>query len=522
MLLRGSVAPEASNRASAPRPSAQDEVSEAVLGAASGTRTVRIGVSSGGARQPVDIPLEIYVARVLAGEGEPRAADAAQQALAVAIRTFVGANRGRHQREGFDLCDTTHCQVMRTSSGTSRRAVLATAGKVLLHDGRPAELFYSASCGGRSELPSAVWPGMPDYPYLVAADDDVHEADTPWVADLSQADTLAALRRAGFTGRHLTGVVVEARNSSGRVARVSLAGLRPPTVSGAELRMALGPTLIRSTAFTVEPSERGFRFTGRGYGHGVGMCVIGAGRRAAAGESMEAILARYYPGLALGVPGEKVPASEVRLPVDANEDSVLPLPPATRTATSLPPAAVVPAPPAASAGPVQVWVAPEAGIEGGVLARMATQAFSELSRELGTSVAPVSIRMHGSMDAFRRATGRPWWVSSVVTGSAIDLPPATVLAQRDGPGPALRTAMAEVLTSSALSRRPLWVRVGAARYYGRGALAGRPASTGKLVCPTESELAAALSAPAQREAEVRAEACFARGLARTRDWRQVR
>ena len=70
-------------------------------------------------------------------------------------------------------------------------------------------------------------------------------------------------------------------------------------MSGAQFRTAIGPTTLRSTAFSIERSDDGVRFTGRGFGHGVGMCVIGAGRRAARGESMEAILAQYYPGLEL-------------------------------------------------------------------------------------------------------------------------------------------------------------------------------------------------------------------------------
>ena len=65
--------------------------------------------------------LEDYVAQVLAGEGQPRAGDAAQQALAITARTFALANRNRHRREGFDLCDTTHCQVLRPATAIDAR-----------------------------------------------------------------------------------------------------------------------------------------------------------------------------------------------------------------------------------------------------------------------------------------------------------------------------------------------------------------------------------------------------------------
>ena len=59
---------------------------------------------------------------MLAGEGEPAAPDVTQQALAIAIRTFALKNAGRHAREGFDVCDGTHCQVPRASTPATRRA----------------------------------------------------------------------------------------------------------------------------------------------------------------------------------------------------------------------------------------------------------------------------------------------------------------------------------------------------------------------------------------------------------------
>src|SRR5262245_6763788 len=74
---------------------AAEEPADAALEIASAGRTVRVQPGNGDRRR-VDIPLETYVARVLAGEGEPGAGDAAQQALAIAIRTFTIANTGRH------------------------------------------------------------------------------------------------------------------------------------------------------------------------------------------------------------------------------------------------------------------------------------------------------------------------------------------------------------------------------------------------------------------------------------------
>jgi stage II sporulation protein D len=276
---------------------AQTDVTDAQLAAESAGRVVRVGPPGGAAGRITAIPLEIYVARVLAGEGEPNAADAARQALAVAIRTYALANGARHGRDGFDLCDSTHCQVLRNSTPATRRAALATAARILTYNGGPAQLFYSASCGGYSESAAQAWPGA-DYPYLQVVEDDVHQGDPPWGLTLTLEQIERALARAGFEGR-LRDVRVGQRNASGRAARLELPGLTPDVVTGEQLRAAIGPTTLRSTAFSIEKSGGTLRFMGRGFGHGVGMCVIGSGRRAARGESMQAILGRYYPGLEL-------------------------------------------------------------------------------------------------------------------------------------------------------------------------------------------------------------------------------
>jgi SpoIID/LytB domain protein len=221
--------------------------------------TVRIG-SPGRGRDALDIPLELYVAQVLSAEGEPNAPEASAQALAVAIRTYALFNAGRHQKDGFDLCDTTHCQVLRASSAASRRAAQATLGLVLTYQGTPADLYYSASCGGHTERASDVWPKL-SLPYLEAVEDDV----------------TTTIRRGRSSRRSTTFVRAGARrrarrpprgrrrgdaHGSGRWRRVGLPGLDPASMNSNDFRLALGSTELRSTAFTWSASGDRVTFTG--------------------------------------------------------------------------------------------------------------------------------------------------------------------------------------------------------------------------------------------------------------------
>jgi stage II sporulation protein D len=483
---------------------AQGDVTDAQLEAASAGRTVRLGSTSGGA-PAVDVPLEVYVARVLAGEAEPRAHEGEFQALAIAIRTYALVNAGRHAREGFDVCDSTHCQVPRAANAFTRAAALATAGQVLTWNGRPAEVFYSASCGGRSESPEQVWPGA-DYSYMRSRPDDVHAGDASWTLELTVPEVQRILVNIGFQGR-LRGVRIDDRNESGRASRMRVSGMRPDVIDGYQFRLAVGATRLRSTAFSVDQDGSVLRFTGRGYGHGVGMCVIGAGRRAARGEDVRTILGHYYPGL------------QITSLAGVRARELTRVTPTVRIARAEEPAV---RPPSPGGNGIVALVPAASAVSETEFMRLTQRTHDELAAALGTSIAPLTVRVHETLDSFRAATGRPWWVSSVSAGTSIDLAPTALLAQREGVEPTLRVAVAELLVADSLRDRPAWVRVGAARFFARKRVAADAPPSSRPRCPADAELTLAISAPAQRDAEARAEACFTREYARTRDWRAVR
>jgi SpoIID/LytB domain protein len=484
---------------------AQSELSEIDLDRASSGRTVVVGSPAAGGR-PTAVPLEVYVARVLAGEGEPNAADGASQALAIAIRTYATVKAGTHRRDGYDVCDTTHCQVPRASTPASRRAAMTTAGRILTYRGSPAEVFYSASCGGRSESASAIWSGT-DFPYLRTVADDVHDADEPWTLELPLVELQRALERAGFEGSRLRDVRVDAHTVSGRVKRLALPGLRPDAIAGDQFRMLVGATRLRSTAFSITRTGDTLRFSGRGYGHGVGMCVIGAGRRARRGDDATAILATYYPGLTITRIDDLPPAPTVSTGVRPG------VRPEQRSAQ---PSGVAVAPtPSAVTLPAIAPAGSNSDID-----RLVATAQVSLSRTLGTTIQPVTVTVHSSLESFRAATGRPWWVTAVAAGRSVDIAPLPLVAQRDGIAMAVRAAVAELMVAEALADRPAWVRVGAARYFARPKAIDAPGSRPK--CPADAELTLAISVAAQRDAEAQAERCFAYAFARTGSWRDVR
>ncbi len=230
--------------------------------------TIRLGrtLAERSTRASRRLHLDDYIAQVLAGEGQPKAADAAQQALAITARTFALANRNRHRSEGFDLCDTTHCQVLRPATADhAPRRRMRPAGRVLLHQGQPAFVFYSAWCGGKSELASQVWPGAIDYSVRAAARRRcVRGRAGVGERGPRRGHRARAARRRACADRGCAICACCRATRSERVARIRVEGFTPSEMSGHEFRMAVGRVAgwqsIKSTAFDVDRTSTGYRF----------------------------------------------------------------------------------------------------------------------------------------------------------------------------------------------------------------------------------------------------------------------
>jgi hypothetical protein len=156
------------------------------------------------------------------------------------------------------------------------------------------------------------------------------------------------------------------------------------------------------------------------------------------------------------------------------------------------------------------------------LEELTSGAHDALSATLGVSVAPITVRVHDSIETFSAATGRSWWVRTASSGTMLHVAPLASLGSADQWRPAITAGVADLLLAGSLARRPLWVRVGAARFFARGGARSTNSVPPATACPSDAALTASISAAAHREAEARAEACFEREYTRTGDWRSVR
>ena len=122
-----------------------------------------------------------------------------------------------------------------------------------------------------------------------------------WRASLTTDRLRAAFNAddASAVGRRLDDIRIVSRDVSGRVVTASLAGEHPRTLRGEQLRSIINATLggsILSTRLDITRNGSSYLFEGTGYGHGVGLCQVGAAARARRGDSIEQIVGHYFPG----------------------------------------------------------------------------------------------------------------------------------------------------------------------------------------------------------------------------------
>jgi len=258
---------------------------------------------------------EAAVASVVAAESDGQRVTESLKALAVVARTYMLSHPNRHADEGFDFCDTTHCQFYRGETDLAAEAatpivasaVAATVGEYLSYGGEPVESYFTAACGGMTVTPEMVWGGASKgYPY--------HRIDCLWcrtsrfnrwarsASAISVFDALSVALR--FKLSPVAEFIITSDEPEGFVRAITIKdAVHRATMSADQFRRAIGQRLgwntVISPSFTIEHRGNRIIFRGRGFGSQVGMCLAGAVAQAKAGRNYRDILRFYYPQTAI-------------------------------------------------------------------------------------------------------------------------------------------------------------------------------------------------------------------------------
>ena len=305
------------------------------------------------------IGVEDYLLSVISSEMKASAGLEFLKAHAVISRSWVMsriAQRGRHQEtheevspiEGeeyikwfdqqdhlfFDVCADDHCQryqgLTMAVGDTVRKAVDQTWGLVLKYGDELCDARFSKCCGGRMELFSTCWeekdppylkplPDTPSWaegedPFCNTSDESVlsqvlndYDLETKdfyrWKVEYSRKDLSELVRRrSGIDFGTIDDLVPVEKGPSGRIKRLLVRGDKKSLVIGKELiiRKWLSESHLKSSAFEVKWEGDRLVLEGSGWGHGVGLCQIGAAVMGSKGYTFDAILSHYYPGSELG------------------------------------------------------------------------------------------------------------------------------------------------------------------------------------------------------------------------------
>ena len=295
-----------------------------------------------------ELPVERYLASVISSEMSASASLEFLKAHAVISRSWLLAQMEKRRRldksvDGFfsfvkkddeiirwydredhtifDVCADDHCQryqgITKQTSPAVEQAISETRGQILAYDGGICDARFSKCCGGQTEEFQYCWEDAPK-PYLVSFHDPYcntsdrrilsqvlndYDQETPhfyrWTVEYTQ-EQLSELvsRKLKEDFGTITDLIPLERGKSGRIWKLKIVGTKKTLTIGKELeiRRALSETHLLSSAFEVEKKGDTFVLHGRGWGHGVGLCQIGAAVMGEQGKSYDDILLFYYRG----------------------------------------------------------------------------------------------------------------------------------------------------------------------------------------------------------------------------------
>lgn len=221
----------------------------------------------------------------------------------------------------FDVCADDHCQryqgITRANNTHVEEAISQTRGQVLMYDSEICDARFSKCCGGVTEEFQYCWEDTPK-PYLVSFQDpycntnDKHilsqvlndfDQETPdfyrWEVSYTKAEISELInRKLKIDFGEILDLIPVERGKSGRIWKLKIVGSKKTLTIGKELeiRRALSESHLYSSAFDVEKDGDKFILKGKGWGHGVGLCQIGAAVMGEKGHPYDEILLFYYRG----------------------------------------------------------------------------------------------------------------------------------------------------------------------------------------------------------------------------------
>ncbi len=242
----------------------------------------------------------------------------ALKAQAVAARTYAYKHFGSRVAQGFDVYADTRDQVykgLHSATALTDKAVRETDGVVMTYNGEFITAYYHSTCGGETE--GVVTWGRPDHPYLKNKP-DLRPDGTPWcresnytewtreftedeLRDLFQINAKDAKANVpSFSS--IKSMRIQDTLKSGRIHTLVIETNNGSfTAKADKIRWLFkrGGTILPSSFFRIHKNGNEWILKGKGFGHGVGLCQMGARARAQAGQSYIQILTHYYPGITL-------------------------------------------------------------------------------------------------------------------------------------------------------------------------------------------------------------------------------
>ena len=244
----------------------------------------------------VTVQEEVAVQQVLRSEMAEAQEPEALKAQAILVRAYLRTATGRHRNDGYDFCDTTHCQFFtdfKTIEDRFRQAATATAGLVLTFLGKPIQPLYTAACGGRTLAgfaQSSQTEKGSDYPYRsVSCSFCRRHPLFEWETTVTTQELLRALKGRSFKD---PAEVIASLAEPGEAGE--LGALKQET--RIRVGRVLGWNVIRSNRYSIELQSESVKIRGHGSGHNFGLCQAGAIEMSRQGKSMSAILSFYFPG----------------------------------------------------------------------------------------------------------------------------------------------------------------------------------------------------------------------------------